>query len=113
MLAGKLIQAGPAVNREPDHSRLNTEHIQPASADDILDEAMLLQGNLRQDEFPTLSGGPQGPGGPPDGAALGRHPAYEEDERQFMGPPGQCSMASCDTPLSNGSSAFCAVDRAA
>ncbi|KAL0021200.1 hypothetical protein WJX77_011829 [Trebouxia sp. C0004] len=52
-------------------------------------QAAARQGNLRQDEFPTLSGGPQGPGGPPDGAAFGRHPAYEEDERQFVGLPGQ------------------------
>lgn len=47
---------------------------------------MLAQGNLRQDEFPTLSGGPQG--GPPDAAAYGRHPAYDEDERHFMQPSG-------------------------
>lgn len=50
---------------------------------------MCLQGGLRQDEFPTLSGGPQGPGGPPDGAAYGRHPAYDEDERHFLQPPGE------------------------
>lgn len=47
---------------------------------------MLAQGNLRQDEFPTLSGGPQG--GPSDAAAYGRHPAYDEDERHFMQPSG-------------------------
>ena len=74
---------------------------------------MLLQGNLRQDEFPTLSGGPQGPGGPPDGAAFGRHPAYEEDERQFAGLPGQCSMTCCVEPSDVGFPALCAVDRAA
>jgi len=85
--------------------------MQPATADDILDEPMLLQGNLRQDEFPTLSGGPQGPGGPPDVAAFGRHPAYEEDERQFVGPPGQCSVASCDEPSDRVSSFFCSRHR--
>ena len=45
-----------------------------------------LQGNLRQDEFPSLSGGPQG--GQPDPAAYGRHPAYDEDDRHFMQPLG-------------------------
>ena len=46
----------------------------------------MVQGNLRQDDFPTLSGGPQG--GHPDTAAYGRHPAYDEDERHFMQPSG-------------------------
>lgn len=43
---------------------------------------LAAQGNLRQDDFPTLSGGLQG--GHPDAAAYGRHPAYDEDERHFM-----------------------------
>ena len=80
------------------HNQLSIELILPASVHDMLNEPMLLQGNLRQDEFPTLSGDPHGPGGPPDGAAFGRHPAYEEDERQFVGQPGQCSMVFCDEP---------------
>jgi len=112
-MAGKLSQARLAGDREPDHNQLNIELMLPVSADDRLDEPMLLQGNLRQDEFPTLSGGPQGPAGPPDGAAFGRHPAYEEDERQFVGPPGQCSMAFCDEPSDVRISALCAGDRAA
>ena len=59
---------------------------------------MCLQGNLRQDDFPTLSGGPQGPGGPPDGA--GRHPAYDEDERHYLQPPGMlCCRSSIKTWL--------------
>ncbi len=112
-MAGKLSQARLAGDREPDHNQLNIELMLPVSADDRLDEPMLLQGNLRQDEFPTLSGGPQGPAGPPDGAAFGRHPAYEEDERQFVGPPGQRSMVFCDEPSDIKFSALCAANRAA
>lgn len=56
---------------------------------ELVSRSMHMQGNLRQDDFPTLSGGPQGPGGPPDGAGYGRHTAYDEDERQLIGPPGQ------------------------
>ncbi len=107
IIDGKLSQARLAVNREPDHNQLSIELILLASADDRLDAPMLLQGNLRQDEFPTLSGGPQGPAAPPDGAAFGRHPAYEEDERQFVGPPGQCSIAFCVEPCDIGFPALC------
>lgn len=110
MMAGKLSQARPSVNKELDHIQLSIELRQLASADDVLNEPMLLQGNLRQDEFPTLSGGPQGPGAPPDGAAFGRHPAYEEDERHFVGPPGQCSLAFCNEPSDAEFSALFAAD---
>ncbi|KAL0045790.1 hypothetical protein WJX82_004514 [Trebouxia sp. C0006] len=81
-------QAQPAPRDAASHAT-NGPVAVPAPAWGAPRQAAARQGNLRQDEFPTLSGGPQGPAGPPDGAAFGRHPAYEEDERQFVGPPGQ------------------------
>lgn len=49
---------------------------------------LVAQGNLRQDDFPTLGGGQQG--GPPDAAAYGRH--YDEDERHHMQSSGDGLM---------------------
>ena len=49
---------------------------------------VVLQGALRQEEFPTLTSGAQGPAPPPDNAAYGRPvPGYDEDERHYL-PPG-------------------------